>query len=391
MPAITVHQSPLAGMKPGWRLACGWLTMFVVGTDLFIISPLLPSIGSEFHRSAGSAGLSVTVFSLAYLVSAPVLGQLADRIGRRRTLVACLFGFVVSNLLTSLSFGFISLLATRVAAGIAASGVSPLIYAGVGEAAPANRRATWMAIAVSGLLLSLSVGAPAGTLLASYWGWRSPFLILALLSLGLVVANRLVWPADPNLAGRASGNLPDVDPRALAIWLLPTVLWATALYGFYTYLGVWLTASALSPSQIARAIGFYGAGGLIGTLTGGRMADRLGTHGTMVASLAGLAACLTAFGAGVGTGWTATGMLLVTSIFAQFFFPAQQARLARHFPERRAFVLALNNSALFLGISVGSLLGGQAMALSGFSGDALTGALIATAALVFVVAGRKRQ
>jgi predicted MFS family arabinose efflux permease len=390
MPAITIRQRPFAGMKPVWQLACGWLTMFVVGTDLFIISPLLPSIGSEFHRSASSAGLSVTVFSLAYLVSAPVLGQLADRIGRRRTLVACLLGFVVSNLLTSLSFGFIPLLATRVAAGVAASGVSPLIYAGVGEAAPANRRATWMAIAVSGLLLALSVGAPAGTLLASHWGWRSPFLILALLSLGLVVANRLVWPADPNLVGRASGNLPDVDSRALAIWLLPTVLWATALYGFYTYLGVWLTTSGLPPSQIARAIGFYGAGGLIGTLTGGRMADRLGTHGTMVASLAGLAACLTAFGVGVGTGWTATAMLLVTSIFAQFFFPAQQARLARHFPERRAFVLALNNSALFLGISVGSLLGGQAMALSGFSGDAATGALIATAALVFVVARRER-
>jgi predicted MFS family arabinose efflux permease len=377
-------------MKPGWRLACGWLTMFVVGTDLFIISPLLPSIGLEFDRSASTTGLSVTVFSLAYLVSAPLLGQLADRIGRRRTLVACLLAFVVSNFLTGISLGFAHLLATRVAAGIAASGVSPLIYAGVGEAAPPNRRATWMAIAVSGLLLALSVGAPAGTLLASHWGWRAPFLILATLSLGLVVANRLVWPADTNLAGRASGNLPVVDPRALAMWLLPTVLWATALYGLYTYLGVWLTASGLSPSQIARAISFYGVGALAGTLIGGPMADRLGTHGTMVTSLTGLAACLAAFGIGVGTGWTADAMLLVTSIFAQFFFPAQQARLARHFPERRAFVLALNNSALFLGISAGSLLGGEVMALSGFSADAATGALIAAAALVLIVARRER-
>jgi predicted MFS family arabinose efflux permease len=376
-------------MKPGWRLACGWLTMFVVGTDLFIISPLLPSIGLEFDRSASTTGLSVTVFSLAYLVSAPLLGQLADRIGRRRTLITCLLAFVLSNFLTGLSLGFTHLLATRVAAGIAASGVSPLIYAGVGEAAPANRRATWMAIAVSGLLLALSVGAPAGTLLASHWGWRAPFLILAVLSLGLVVANWLVWPADTN-AGRAAGNLPSVDPRALAMWLLPTVLWATALYGLYTYLGVWLTASGLSPSQIARAISFYGVGALVGTLAGGPMADRLGTHATMVTSLAGLTACLAVFGIGVGTGWTADALLLVTSIFAQFFFPAQQARLARHFPERRAFVLALNNSALFLGISAGSLLGGEVMGLSGFSSDAATGAIIAAAALIFVVARRQR-
>jgi predicted MFS family arabinose efflux permease len=53
-------------------------------------------------------------------------------------------------------------------------------------------------------------------------------------------------------------------------------------------------------------------------------------------------------------------------------------------------VLALNNSALFLGISAGSLLGGEVMALSGFSGDAATGALIAAAALILVVARRQR-
>ncbi len=364
--------------------------MFVVGTDLFIISPLLPSIGLEFERSARSTGLSVTVFSLAYLVSAPLLGQLADRIGRRRTLVACLSAFVVSNLLTGIAPGFTLLLAARVAAGVSASGVSPIIYAGVGEAAPTDRRATWMAIAISGLLLALSVGAPAGTLAASLWGWRAPFLILALLSVGLVVANRFVWPADPNLAGRGLVDMPDVDARALAIRLFPTVLWATSLYGLYTYLGVWLAASGLSPSEIARAISFYGAGALIGTLTGGRMADRIGPHATMVTSLTGLAACLAAFGTRVGIGWTVNAMLLVTSIFAQFFFPAQQARLARSFPERRSFVLALNNSALFLGISAGSLLGGETMALFGFSGDAATGALIAAAALVFVVVSRER-
>ena len=49
-------------MTPLWRLACGWLTLFVVGTDLFVISPLLPSIATEFDLSATTAGLGVTVF-----------------------------------------------------------------------------------------------------------------------------------------------------------------------------------------------------------------------------------------------------------------------------------------------------------------------------------------
>lgn len=375
------------GLGPRWRLACGWLTLFVVGTDLFIISPLLPSIAEEFGRSAAAAGLSVTVFSLTYLLGAPLIGQLADRIGRRQTLLACLVGFAMANIFTAMAPGFGWLLATRVAAGATAAGVSPLIYAGVGEAAPAARRATWMSIAVSGLLLALSLGAPAGTLVASHWGWRAPFLLLALFSLALIAANRLAWPADPGHAGMAAAPVPGLDPAGLALRLLPTVLWATALYGVYTYLGTWLTGAGLAPSGVARAIGFYGAGALAGTLLGGQLADRLGIRPTMLLSLAGLTTCLSVLAAGVGTGWLANILLLITSVFAQFFFPAQQAGLSRQFPQRRAFLLALNNSALFLGISIGSLTGGEAMARSGFGADAAMGAAIACAALLLVAAG----
>jgi predicted MFS family arabinose efflux permease len=83
------------------RLAVGWLTMFVVGTDLFVISPLLPLIAADYQISPGLAGLSVTVFSLTYMISAPFLGYVADRIGRRRTLTCCLLAFATANLMTA--------------------------------------------------------------------------------------------------------------------------------------------------------------------------------------------------------------------------------------------------------------------------------------------------
>jgi predicted MFS family arabinose efflux permease len=367
-------------LTPVARLACGWLTVFVVGTDLFVVSPLLPRIAADFGTTNAAAGLSVTVFSLAYLLCAPLFGLLADRIGRRGTLSACLLGFAAANLLTARAPGLPWLLVARVAAGLAASGVAPLIYAGVNEAAPPARRATWMAIAVSGLLLALSFGAPAGTIVASHFGWRMPFLLLALLSLGLIVVNRLVWPRGPP-AMTAAAAAP-VAPGLMAMRLLPTVLWATALYGVYTYLGAWLTGEGLTASQIARAIACYGAGALAGTLLGGISADRFGTRATKLVSLAGLAVCLGVLGADIGNGWIANAMLLVTSAFAQLFFPAQQAALARDFPQRRAFVLALNNTALFMGISIGSVIGGAATARVGFTGNAAIAAAIACLALL---------
>lgn len=356
--------------------------MFIVGTDLFVISPLLPRIALEFDLSPSAAGLSVTVFSVTYLLIAPVIGYAADRLGRRRTLICCLGGFLAANLATALSPGLGTLLAARCFAGAAAAGISPLVYAGVGEAAPPERRATWMAIAVSGLLLALSIGAPAGTLIAAELGWRSPFIVLAVISLPLLLANRLAWPTVALSAAAAEAAVSRISIMLLR--LLPTVLWATALYGAYTYLGVWLAGAGLSAAEIAQAIGCYGAGALIGTLLGGQAADRFGSQKTMLASLTGLATCLAILGAGIGPGWASDIVLMVLSIFAQLFFPAQQARLARGFPTRRAFVLALNNSCLFLGISLGSLIGGEAMARSGFAADVLAGAVIACGALLLL-------
>jgi predicted MFS family arabinose efflux permease len=54
-------------------------------------------------------------------------------------------------------------------------------------------------------------------------------------------------------------------------------------------------------------------------------------------------------------------------------------------------MLALNNSALFLGISIGSVIGGAAMAWAGFRADAAMGALIACSALMLVAIGDRSQ
>ena len=99
------------------RLAIGWATMFVVGTDLFVVSPLLPLIAVDYQISPSLARLSVTVFSLTYMVSAPLLGHVADRIGRRRTLTCCLLAFAAANLATASAGSFVWLLAARLISG----------------------------------------------------------------------------------------------------------------------------------------------------------------------------------------------------------------------------------------------------------------------------------
>jgi MFS transporter, DHA1 family, putative efflux transporter len=363
---------------PLGRLTVGWLTMFVVGTDLFVVSPLLPMIAADYRVSPTMAGLCVTAFSLTYMVSAPLFGHVADRIGRRRMLVYGLAAFAAANLLTAAAASVIWLIAARVAAGAAAASVTPSVYALVGGTAPPDRRATWMALVVSGLLLSLALGTPIGAWAGAWVGWGKVFAVLAGLSLCLVWPNFAIWPRDRGAA--AGGPRIEALPAVLvARRLMPMVIWSTALYGMYTYLGAGLAAAGFSTEQIARAILFYGSGAIAGVLLGGRLADRFGAKVMTAVSFLGLAACFLILQLAVHAGVLVELALALTSAVAQLFFPAQQAGLANDFPARRATVLAWNNSALFFGIGLGSLVGGQAVAVAGFEANLVISAGIALA------------
>src|SRR5260370_12340028 len=203
------RSSAAAGARA--ELAIAWLTMFVVGSDLFGVSPLWPLISADYAVHPAAAGLSVTVFAVTYMLSAPALGHLADRVGRARVLTYCLCTFGAANLLTAIAGDFTWLLATRIVAGAAAAGVSPSIYALAGASAPPERRATRLAIVVSGLLMSLSFGTPIGLLIAASLGWPIVFAALAVLTVAPAYANDRVWPnhsAPKPLAARPQPSTP---------------------------------------------------------------------------------------------------------------------------------------------------------------------------------------
>ena len=220
---------------PVVRLTIGWLTMFVIGTDLFVVSPLLPLIAADYRISSSLAGLGVALFALTYMITAPILGHFADRIGRRRMLTCCLIGFALGNLLTASAANFAWLLAARLIAGAAAAGVSPSLYALVTGLAPPSRRATRLAFVVSGLLLSLSLGAPIGGLVGASFGWPRIFEVLAGFSLLLVLANRRVWPetiGEQHWSRRPRGRIAVLGGR-----LAPMVAWAWRSMPFIFILG----------------------------------------------------------------------------------------------------------------------------------------------------------
>jgi len=351
--------------------------MFLVGTELFVFSPLLPTLSVNYEVSASAAGLSVTIFSFSYMVGAPVFGHISDRIGKRRVLICCLLAFGTANLLTASVTKFPSLLALRLFAGAAASGVSPSIYALVGDAAPPHRRATWLAITVSGLLVSLALGASPAALVGATIGWAPLFIALAAFSLAVVALNCLVWPSECGHAMAASAQRDPLTVASLMSRLAPMIVWGTGVYGVYTYLGTGLVTFGFSQSQVARTVMVYGCGAIAGSLIGGRLADRLGAKYMAGISLAGLSVCFFLLRLALRAGVFVDFVVGLSAAVAQLFFPAQQSGLAKDFPGRHGAVLAWNNSALFLGILLGSLIGGGSIAIGSFDTTLIVCAAIA--------------
>jgi predicted MFS family arabinose efflux permease len=361
------------------RLAVAWITLFLIGTDLFVVSPLIPLIARDFHAAVRGVGLTVTAFSLGYVVAAPIFGHLADRLGRRRVLTCCLVAFALANLLTAQCGSLSAMVAARLLCGITAAGVTPSIYVLVGSTAPTGQRGTWIAIVVTGLLSSLPLGAPIGAMASLRMGWPIVFVTLAIGSLLLTPVHFSLWAgAQPAPAGPAP-NPGAFSSAALVRSLAPTVVWAAALYGMYTYLAAGLGNAGYSPGDIAKTVFIYGAAAFAGALLGGRLADRIGASIAIQISLFGLAICFVMLRLAVQDGMLVAAAFAATSLLAQIYFPAQQSLLMGTFPTRTATALSWNNSALFLGMALGSLLGGQAMALGGFPAILPVSAVLAIA------------
>lgn len=387
-PPVAVPAAATDGWSQRTRMAVGWMTLFLIGTDLFVISPLLPVVSERYQVDVTTAGWTLTSFSFAYMLAAPVLGGLSDKHGRRRVMVAGLLAFGLANFLTSVISGltdsFVALVLTRAAAGFSAAAITPSVYAATGDMAPPARRASWLAAVGSGLLIALALGAPLGGLIAAVLGMRSVFTTIALACFALAALNARAWPSGVAPApapplGAAPGPAGAGPPQPITAFLLvgavgPTVLWSASLFGAYTYLGGGLAAAAnATAADTALIIVFFGIGMVAGNLTGGRAADRFGSESVMSAAYMGLGFCWLAVARLVLGGHPDASRLplvglgfALASYLAQLFFPAQQARLARIFAARRAAALSWNNSALYLGMSLGSALGGTILRRHGF-------------------------
>lgn len=372
---------------PFWMLV-GWATIFLVGTDLFVVSPFLPLIGKEIGRSPQSLTVLVSVFSLVYAAVCPIQGWIAERLGSKAVLTFGVLALAVANAFTGLAPNFGHLVVSRVMAGFAAASISPMIYTLTANNAEPARRASRLAVINSGLIISLILGAPVGLLLGSLTEWRSVFLGLAALLAVMVPLNAMTW-ARP-VAGSNTSCARQSGERLLDAWpfVAGMIAWAASVYMSYTLLGTALaTRLHLDVWTASFVLSVFGIGATVSILSGGNLADRFGAPRVVRISFVAMALTfylsavvfnlriVTLFGLG----------LFLVALSAYGFFPALQAMAASVFTVRRSTVLGLMSSALYVGITLGSFIGGAIFDKFGMPQVLIVSALSALVGLAVAV------
>jgi predicted MFS family arabinose efflux permease len=343
------------------------LGTFAIGTEGFMIAPLLPNLAQDLSVSLIAAGQLVTVFTLSYAFSSPILTALTGSLGRRHLLIGSIVAFGAANLLAALAPNYWMLMAARVLLAFAAGLYVPNANALAGAVVEPHHRGRALAVVTGGTSIAVALGVPISALIGHSFGWRTTFEIVAGLStlatLGLLFGlDRSVGTGLPVASLRDRFAAISHTPVLLA--LLVTLLWAAGAYAVYTYLAALLAGLGIQGAQVSIVLFVWGISAAVGVTLGGALNDRFGSKQVILTSLALLAAAFLTISASVHLLSPAAARvpvlaaIVVWGLAAWSFFPAQQARLLTVAGMKLAsVVLSLNASFMFAGFASGAALG----------------------------------
>lgn len=358
---------------------------FIIVTGEFLAISVLNNISQDFHVSVGTAGLTVTVTSIAGMMSSLLVPIYAKTLDRRHILLFLIVLMVGANLITALASDFNLVLVGRFVLGIALGGFWGVAAGLVVRLAPKGLSvATAVTIFFSAVTLVTVLGVPLGSWLADLYGWRLPYLILVFLGFIAFVMQYISLPAlkpSSSMKWKELLLIP-AHPIARKGLILFTLIFL-AHFSAYNYFTVFFKQSAgFSDSQISGFLLIFGIASVVGNVLAAPVAKYNVRYNFAISAFLLTMAflCLSVFDLYLGNAmvfiflWGMAAGLVPASVNIWMYIHAP------HLTEKGS---ALITFMFLILITIGSLVGGFIMDY--FNGNILMLSMLMIAALAFVM------
>lgn len=323
---------------------------FAIGTTEFTPMGLLPVIAQDLHISVPKAGTLVSAYAFGVMIGAPIMTLLLGAISRKAALIALMGLYIVGNLGAGMSHSYEMLFFWRVVTSLSHGAFFGLGAVEASSVVPSGRGASAVASMFLGLTIANIFGVPAATWLGDTMGWRTAFLVTALLGAIAVLALSFALPP----RGRSArpdvlGELRVLMGGEVLLALTVTTLGAGIMFVLYTYIAPFLhSITHASTTLVTLALMMIGVGFSIGAALGGRLADR-STRFALLSMLPVLGIIMLVYPTLAVTPAGAIGGILVWSAASFAIMPALQMRTMQAASKAPGLASSVNIGAFNLG------------------------------------------
>ena len=364
-----VFRTPIA------LVVVAFVLVMIDGYDMFIVSFLAPQISAALDLTPVSMGQVFAAGLAGSMMGGLVLGAVADRAGRRTTLIASLAVAATATVLCAFATTFASFAALRFAAGLGLGGVLAAIIPLMAENFPAERRHAAVTMMFIGYPFGGVVGGAVTAMLLEF-GWRNLFFGTGLLTLLVIVA--AFWLPEPAREPFASNAKPKpsvlsslvglfTEGRAAATLAIAVGVFCMLLvtYLLLSWTPMIAVRSGFAPRSAALCGVVLNLGGITGALVSTFLVRRYGLFRVVATMIAAGALAIAALGQLYGSTVTLMSGLFLAgalAIGAQQSTPAMAVQL---YPQRmRAAASGWQIAVGRLGSILGPMIGGHLVAAS---------------------------
>ncbi|TAL35326.1 MAG: MFS transporter [Spirochaetes bacterium] len=265
-----------------------FLLYFFDYVDRMVVTSLFPFLKADWGLSDAQCGMMVSAVYWSIIIFTIPVSILVDRWSRKKTIGLMAVVWSIATAVCALTKSFTQLFATRTIIGIGEAGYAPGGTAMLSGLYPEEKRSRMMGIWNASIPLGSAVGIALGGIIATNWGWRHAFGIVALP--GLIVAIlfffvkdyktvNLVKTVDANKDAKARMGFKDIFHEFINTPSLVLTYFGFAGMTFVTTsLIVWLPTffqrvHGLPESQAGIKGGSVMLLALIGSPLGGLLAD----------------------------------------------------------------------------------------------------------------------